>query len=711
MNRSYNLLILILAFTFLSSCKNQDTPVNNIENRLSRASSPYLREHSDNPVDWYEWGEEALEKAQKEDKPVIISVGYSACHWCHVMEEESFMDSTVASIMNKDFISIKVDREERPDVDKVYMDAAQLLIGSGGWPLNVITLPDGRPFFAGTYFTKEQWIKLLKQVAETYNEDKAGLVETAEALTKGIRQGNSLDSLKSEKSELKKKENYLTLMDTWQESFDRHNGGYIGKQKFPLPVSWEALLQYHYLTGDVEILELVNITLSNMANGGIYDHLGGGFARYTTDSKWLVPHFEKMLYDNAQLISLYSKAFKVTGNQEYARVVKESIGFVERELSNGEGGFYSSINADSDGEEGKYYVWTAKEVKKVLDSEEAELFMDFYNIETYGNWEEGKNILYKNSTVEEYAKDNDLEYSKIVEKLSGSRDKLIDQREKREKPTIDEKIITSWNALMLQAYLDAFTALGNDQYLIKAEKLAEFLNKNMTQPDHSIMRSYIDGEKGVDGFLDDYSYLSSSFINLYQVSFNEKWLKRADEFTQYAIKHFGDKDTGMFYYAPNNVKQLITRQFEIDDNVLPSSNSVMALNLFTLGELTANKEYSNRSEEMLQKVLTQVREQPSLYANWTRLLGYKTFGVYEVAIVGENAPEKNIALQKKYYPTALFLGGKSESLPLLEGKLVPQSTLIYVCQNKTCKYPVSEVNEARKLLNEYQSEFSSFFNL
>ncbi|MCG9971978.1 thioredoxin domain-containing protein [Christiangramia crocea] len=705
--------IIFLCFLLFIACdsKEQSESSKNPGNRLAKASSPYLQEHSDNPIDWYEWGPEALEKAKREKKPIVISVGYAACHWCHVMEEESFMDTAVAAIMNKEFISIKVDREERPDIDKVYMDAAVLLNGSGGWPLNVIALPDGRPFFAGTYYPKEQWKKLLKQVAETYKQDKEGIVRTADALTKGIRKGNSLDSLKAENTELTSKENYLALRNSWKEKLDPYKGGYKGDQKFPLPLSWEALLQYHYLTGDEEILEIVNTTLTNMGKGAIYDQLGGGFSRYTTDSNWLVPHFEKMLYDNAQLISLYSQAYKLTENREYARIVRESIEFVERELYNGKGGYYSSINADSNGEEGKYYVWSAQEINKVLNSEEARLFKDFYNIESYGNWEAGKNILYRNYSEKEYAKEENLEYSEVKKILTESRNKLRLVRENRTKPTVDRKVITSWNALMLKAYLDAFTALGDNQYLERAEETADFLTEKMTGADYSVMRSYMEGKSRTPGFLDDYSYLSNALIKLYQINFKDRWLKQADSIVQYAITHFGDNQTGMFYYAPNNINELITRQFEMDDNVLPSSNSVMAINLFVLGELKASKEYSARSEEMMQRVLNQLKKYPSNYANWSRLLGYKAFGVNEVAIVGEDAFEKNIMFQKKYYPTAIFMGGKSESLPLLKGKLITGSTLIYVCENKTCKYPVADVGAAQNMLSEYKSDYSGILDL
>ncbi|TBW27373.1 thioredoxin domain-containing protein [Gramella sp. KN1008] len=703
---------LFLMGVFLISCNSEEKSESSegFKNRLSKASNPYLKGHADNPVDWYEWGEEALRRAREENKPIVVSVGYSACHWCHVMEEESFMDTAVAAVMNKNFISIKVDREERPDIDKIYMDAAQLLNGSGGWPLNVIALPDGRPFFAGTYFPKDQWIKLLKQVAQTYNEDKEELVRTADALAKGIREGNSLDSLQSDSSELSSKENYLNLIQPWKEEFDTYRGGYKSEQKFPLPVSWDALLQYYYLTGDQEVLEFVEATLGNMGEGGIYDHLGGGFARYTTDSKWLVPHFEKMLYDNAQLISLYARAYKLTGKKEYASIIRESLDFVERELSNGEGGYYSSINADSDGEEGEYYVWTTQEINDVLSSKEADLILDYYNIESYGNWENGKNILYRNYDLKEYADERALDLSELNNILSRAKQKLFTYRNNRKRPSTDNKIITSWNALMIQAYIDAFTALKDERYLKRAENTAGFLISNLGDPEHGLKRSYMDGEKGKAAFLDDYSYLGNALINLYQINFDKKWLTTAKNITDYAITHFEDDSSGMFFYTSDNADQLITRQFEIDDNVLPSSNSVMALNLFLLGELTMDKKYSERSERMLTKVLNRVKKQPSHYANWTKLWGYKAYGIYEVAILGEKAIEKNILLQSEYFPTALFMGGTAENLPLLEGKLVPGSTLIYVCQNKTCKYPVEEVLEAKNMLNSNQQSFSGFTN-
>ncbi|MBZ9730077.1 thioredoxin domain-containing protein [Salegentibacter sp. JZCK2] len=698
-------LFLLVFFTF-SGCNSEKKDNSNpdaAKNRLAQASSPYLIQHADNPVDWYEWGSEALQKAKKEDKPVIISVGYAACHWCHVMEEESFMDSSVAAIMNKDFVSIKIDREERPDIDKIYMNAAVLLNGSGGWPLNAIALPDGRPFFAGTYFPKEQWKNILVKVAEAYQNNKPGLVDTAEALTEGIRSGNDLDSLNINNTEFSEAE-YVSIISGWQEQWDVYNGGYTGAQKFPLPVSWEALLQYYYLTGDEDALKIVNTSLQKMARGGIYDQLGGGFARYTTDPKWLIPHFEKMLYDNAQLISLYSKAYKVTGNEEYRQVVEESIEFVERELSNGNGAYFSSINADSDGEEGKYYVWSSKEIDKTLNTWEAKIFKKYYNVESYGNWEAGKNILYRNISLKEFSEENNIPSPDIIETLNSAKNKLLKQREARIKPTIDDKVLASWNALMLQSYIDAFTAFGDQEYLERALKTGNFLSREMSGKDQTLWRSYKDGEKKISGFLDDYAFVGSAYINLYQITFDMQWLEKAENLTNQTMKRFRDEQEVMFYYTATGQNDLIVRKTEIQDNIMPSSNSVMAKNLYVLGNLLENKQYLDLSDKMLRQISQVTINNPSSFANWTKLLGIKAFGAYEIAIVGEDAFQKNKEMNRKYLPTSIYMGGETENLPLLKAKLTKGETLIYVCQNKTCKYPVSEVSEALGLLESYKKE-------
>ncbi|WP_051286180.1 thioredoxin domain-containing protein [Salinimicrobium terrae] len=704
--------LLIILICSITACKDDPKEENVKRSRLADASSPYLRGHADNPVDWYEWGPEALEKAKEEDKPIVISVGYASCHWCHVMERESFMDTSVAAIMNRDFISIKIDREERPDIDKIYMNAAQLLNGSGGWPLNAVTLPNGKPFFAGTYFPPEEWKNILTQIARAYKENREPLIETANALTEGIKSTNSLSGLGVQKNEISEAE-YLTVMESWEPRFDREKGGYLEEQKFPLPVSWDALLQHYYLTEDEEVLEIVKTTLDNMARGGIYDQLGGGFSRYTIDPEWLIPHFEKMLYDNAQLISLYSKAYKVIPSEEYKTVIEESIKFVERRLANDEGGFYSSLNADTDGEEGKYYVWSTEELRGILNPSEVELVTNYYNIEPYGNWERGKNILYHRFSPEEFAREEVLDYNKFKTSLDNAKEKLLKARQNRNKPTVDDKSLTSWNALMVDAYLNAYLALGNPEYLENAVKGAEFLSEKMLKSDYSLWRSYKDGESGINAFLDDYALLSQAYINLYQVTFDIEWLQKAQNIIDYAISHFKEEGSSMFYYTSDDHNNLVARKMELDDNVIPSSNSVMAQNLYVLGTLLENERYLIMSEEMLGQMYDQVMEDPSFYANWTKLIGTKAFGAYEIAIVGKDAQQKNFHVQKEYLPTSIFMGGKEENLPLLKSKLIEGKTLIYVCQNKTCKYPVALAAEAIDIIENYRTgteENSSIWN-
>ncbi|UJH90648.1 thioredoxin domain-containing protein [Antarcticibacterium sp. 1MA-6-2] len=693
---------LILTLCTLAGCKNETEKELTKGNRLARANSPYLQEHADNPVDWYEWGPEALEKAREEDKPIIISVGYASCHWCHVMERESFMDSSVAKIMNRDFVSIKIDREERPDIDKIYMNAAQLLNGSGGWPLNAVTLPNGKPFFAGTYFPPEEWKNILTQIAKAYKENKEPLIKTANALTEGIKSTNKLGDLGMKQNKISK-DDYIALMEAWEPKFDTAKGGYRGEEKFPLPVSWDALLQYYYLTENEKALEMVKTTLDNLARGGIYDQLGGGFSRYTTDPDWLIPHFEKMLYDNAQLISLYSKAYKVIPSEEYKNVIVETIQFVERELSNNEGGFYSSLNADTDGEEGKYYVWSLEELRNTLAPSEIDLVTNYFNIEPYGNWERGKNILFRKSSMEEFARREGVDYSKLQTSLNEARKKLLKQRQTRIQPSVDDKSLTSWNALMIEAYLEAFLALNNPEYLQRAIDGANFLNEKMLSPDSSLWRSYKDGKGRIAAFLDDYAMLSQAYIHLYQITLEKEWLTKANKIVDYAISNFRDDTSGMFYYTSKTNNNLVAQKMELDDNVIPSSNSVMAKNLFILGTLLEQEEYLKMSEKMMSQMYDLTMEDPSFYANWTKLMGTNAFGAYEIAIVGHSAQQKNFQVQNEYLPTSIFMGGNEENLPLLENKLVEGETLIYVCQNKTCKYPVSLAEEAIEIIGKYHS--------
>ena len=710
--------LLLIAFFIVFGCnkeKEKDSKSEEIQNRLAQSSSPYLKEHADNPVDWYEWGTEALEKAEKENKPLIISVGYSACHWCHVMEEESFMDDSIAAIMNKNFVSIKIDREQRPDIDEMYMQAATLLNGSGGWPLNVFALPDGKPFYAGTYFSKDDWKMVLMRISKTYEEDKSGLVSTASELVKGVRKVNSLDTLNIQKSTISKQE-YTDLIKNWEGTWDINKGGYNGKEKFPLPVSWSSLLEYYHITKDQRSLEMVDKTLDQMARGGIYDHLAGGFSRYTVDARWRVPHFEKMLYDNALLVSLYSDHYKLFKNEQDKKIVVETLNFIEKELSNGQGGYYSSVNADSEGEEGKYYAWTKDEVQQILSGDELKFFMDFYNIEGYGNWENKKNILYQNQSLREFADEVNVSYSELKPIIDSAKIKLLRAREKRKKPAIDHKIITSWNALMIQAHLDAYQALGDPVYLEKALVTANFLKDELMNSDFHLKRSLSGNDNSIHGFSEDYAYLSKAYLELYQVNFDKSWLDLSEGLMLYAIENFRDEESGMFNFNSRNHKEIFVNGLDLEDDVIPSSNSVFAENLLIIGNLKYKQEYIDLSDKMLGNIWPRVKENPFSYANWVSLAAKKSFSMHEIAIVGEDALAKNKELQSNYLPSAIFMGGTKENLPLLESKLVAGETFIYVCVEKTCKFPVKSAVQALELINigdqnKSESQLNSPFSI
>lgn len=709
--RTSLILSICIQFILLSGCAQDRKPVKDEGrvkqaqakssgplNRLAKASSPYLREHADNPVDWYEWGPEALEKAKRENKPLLISIGYAACHWCHVMERESYMDTTVARLMNENFVSVKVDREERPDVDQVFMSAAQLITGSGGWPLNAFALPDGRPFYAGTYFPKDQWVQVLQQVATAYKTQHQKVVQQAEAITKGI-QGQEVIALAPNISTNVSKAAYNGIYANWKPSIDFKKGGFSSRApKFPLPVGGEFLLQNYYLTGNKEALEAVVTTLDAMAKGGIYDQLGGGFARYSTDDAWFAPHFEKMLYDNGQLISLYAHAYKVTKKPLYAEVIRETLAFTQREMTSPEGGFYASLNADSEGEEGKFYVWTAEEMQPALDEQLARLTGDYYQVTKPGNWEHGENILHRESTKEAFAKNNGLTADNWNKQLLQAKEALLKERGKRVRPSTDDKVLTSWNALMMKGYLDAYLALGDEAYLQVALQNARFLEKHMARPDGRLWRNYKDGKSSIDAFLDDYALLADAYIHLYQATLDVRWLSRARVLADYAIAHFRDAKSGLFFYTSGQTEGLVVRKMELTDNVIPASNSVMANVLYRLGEYYAHPPYLQMSQAMLNHVASEVATGGSYYANWASLLGMMAYGPFEIAIMGTEAVAKSRQMQQHYLPTALFMGGNEENLPLLESKGVAKGTLIYVCRNKTCQQPVTEVQAAMNQL-------------
>lgn len=663
-------------------------------NALIHETSPYLLQHAHNPVDWYPWGKEALDKAKKENKMLLISVGYAACHWCHVMERESYEDTTVANIMNENFICIKVDREERPDVDQVYMNAAYLINGSGGWPLNALAMPDGKPFFAGTYFPQKNWIQLLEYFSNLYKTDKAKLQEQADNVAKGIR---DIENVPMNKSDVSYNMNTLDEMFSgFSNKIDMVNGGTKGAMKFPMPDTWEYLLQYHYLGGNNEALKAVETTLDNMAKGGIYDQVGGGFSRYSTDSLWHAPHFEKMLYDNAQLVSLYSHAFQVTGNPLYKKIVYETIGFVNRELTSPGGGFYSSLDADSEGKEGKFYVWKKEEIQKIL-GKDAPLFCDYFGITERGNWESGENIPDINFGERNPGKKYNLTSDQLNLKIDSLKNIVFEQRKNRIRPNTDNKILTSWNALMAKGFIDAFRAFGDTSFLMSAKINIDFLLKNIVKKDGGMYRNFTDDEATIPAFLDDYAFLINTLISYYQVSFDESYLQKAYSLTRYVEEHFLDKNSDMFFYTDDQYSHLIARKMEVSDNVIPSSNSEMAKNLLLLSLYFENKNYEEQSVQMVKNISEDMQKSPGYYSNWAQVMALEIHPPYEVAIVGNDWLQKLSDMQKKYLPNTIYLGGKNEDdLPLLENKLIKGKTMIYVCENKTCQRPVEEVSEALK---------------
>ena len=690
---SFFLLLIIM----INSCSEKTSKMSN---NLINETSPYLLQHAYNPVDWNPWNKQYLEKAKKENKLVIISIGYSSCHWCHVMEKESFEDSLVASIMNEKYISIKVDREERPDVDQVYMNAVQLMTGSGGWPLNVVTLPDGRPIWGGTYFSKDQWINALTQISDLYNKEPERFINYADTLEKGIK---SLDIITTNDNQELASIDIDKHIGSLVNKIDKKNGGFSGAPKFMMPNNIHFLLRSAYQNNDKETLKLVNLTLEKMAYGGVYDQIGGGFSRYSTDEKWHIPHFEKMLYDNAQLISLYSDAYLITNNELYKNVVYETINFVLKELTNSNGGFYSSIDADSkslDGKEneGAYYVWKEDELKKLL-KDEFIVFSDYYNINKYGYWEDDNYVLIKNKSDAAFAKAHNLSKEEVSKKIDAWRKILIKARDKRSRPNIDDKILTSWNGLMINAFIDAYRVFKDKDFLDVASSSAEFILKNMEKSDGGLYHSHKDGKSKINGYLEDYATTIQAFLNLYENTLDEKWLNTSNDLMKYTYKNFFNAETNMFYFTSTLDDKLISRTVEFRDNVIPSSNSIMANNLFKLSHYFDNKKYLNSSQQMLNNIKDQIELYPGGFSNWMNLILNINKNFYEIAVVGNKAIEKIKELNENYLPNKIIIGSlESNPLPLLKNRFVEGETYIYVCVNKACKMPVKTVKEALKLI-------------
>jgi uncharacterized protein len=664
-------------------------------NALIHERSPYLQQHAYNPVDWQPWGEAALEKARREDKMLIVSVGYAACHWCHVMEKESFSDPEVARLMNEHFIAIKVDREERPDVDGVYMAACQLAGERAcGWPLNAFALPDGRPVWAGTYSPRKQWLEILEYFVQAYQNDRVPMERYAAQLSAGLQAANRpqppLAPAAFAAAQLS------NIAEAFFDNLDLQRGGRKGAPKFPMPNAYEFLLQYHRLSGHPTALQAVTVTLGQLAGSGLYDQLGGGFARYATDADWRVPHFEKMLYDNAQLVSLYSKAYQATGEERYRQVAIETLAFVERELTSPEGGFYSSLDADSEGEEGRFYTWQKAEIDSILgDARRSALFCAYFSVEAGGNWE-GRNILYRSKNGEKILTEYKITPNELTIQIEAARQQLFAARAQRPRPALDHKVLTAWNALMIQGYLDAYRAFGEPAYLAAAERNAHFLMEQMMKKDGRLERAWAEGRAGINAFLDDYAFCIQAFVSLYECTFEEAWLGRAEKLADYALAHFLDVESGFFYYTSALDPPLAARRMELEDNVIPASNSALARALFHLGHLLYRTDFTERAEALLQAMAPRLEAsvEPNFFSNWCALYAELAYPFYEIAVVGPDAAALAAELRRHYLPNALLLGGQAEgSLPLLKGKLQAGETYIYVCLDKVCKWPVKAVEE------------------
>lgn len=695
--RTIYLLLFISCFFFGCNSKKAKEESYKHTNDLINETSPYLLQHAHNPVDWKAWNQETLDKAKAENKLIIISVGYSACHWCHVMEEESFENEAVAKLMNDNFISIKVDREERPDIDQIYMNAVQLMTGKGGWPLNCIALPDGRPIFGGTYFTKEEWTKVLTELANLYKKDPKKASEYADKLVVGI-QNSELITVNSNEASFDNSD-IKNAVKTWQKHLDFNDGGLLGEIKFPMPKALHFLLRYGIQNKDVTIQKYVETTLTKLANGGIYDPIGGGFSRYSVDSKWHIPHFEKMLYDNAQLVSLYSDAYLATKNELYKKTVQETLNFVERELMASNGAFYSSLDADSKNEsakleEGSYYVWKKKELQALLKTDYS-LFQEYFNINSSGLWENQNYVLYKTQSDKDFALKNKLTLKELESKVKNWKQILLTVRNKRTRPNLDDKTLTSWNALMIQGYAGAYRAFRTPHYKEIALKNANFIVNNQIQKDGSLNHSYKNGKSSIVGFSEDYATVIDAFIAVYQITLDEKWLAKSKQLTDYAMSHFLDKKSNLFYFTSNASNSLIARKMEITDNVIPSSNSILAHNLFRLGHYYSNATFSKTAEQMLNNVKKEALESPTEYYNWLDLMLNYTDNYFEVAISGKVAQTKTSELQGYYLPNILIAGAARESsLPILENRFMDDETYIYVCVNKACKMPETDVKVA-----------------
>jgi len=667
-------------------------------NRLSQQTSPYLLQHAHNPVDWFPWGEEALSKAKTENKPILVSIGYSACHWCHVMERECFEKEPIAAVMNEHFVCIKVDREERPDVDAVYMDAVQAMGVRGGWPLNVFLLPDSRPFYGVTYLPPQNWVQLLRSIDNAFQKHYDELAGSAEGFVQNMlvsdteKYGLVAGSGNYSASELD------TMFETLQRNFDTEKGGMDRAPKFPMPSIYKFLLRYFDLSQNPEALAQLELSLDRIALGGIYDHAGGGWARYSVDDEWFIPHFEKMLYDNAQLLSIYAEAYSLTQNPLYADRLLKTIQWLQNEMRNKQGGFYSALDADSEGVEGKFYIWTKAELQQIL-GDDFEWFSRLYNISDHGNWEDGHNHLHLTRTIQQTASALRLDVVDLETKYNAALKKLAEKRAERIRPGLDDKTLTSWNGLLIKGLADAYRALGKEYIRELAVSAGVFIRDNMTVSNR-LMHSYKNGQATVTGFLEDYAAVIEAYLALYQITFDEQWITLAKKLADYTIQNFFDQKEGFFYFTDTHGEALISRKKELLDNVIPSSNSIMAHNLYLLGMMLDDDEYAKISDAMLSKMSKMLLADVQWVTNWAALYCMRALPTAEIIIVGTDADDMRKDFDRFFIPNKIVMGTTTASqLPLLQNRTdINGKTAIYICYDKTCQLPVTQVESALRQL-------------
>lgn len=668
-------------------------------NRLASESSPYLLQHAHNPVEWFPWGEEALQKAKTEDKPILVSIGYSACHWCHVMEHECFEKEEVADVMNTLFINIKIDREERPDIDQIYMDAITAMGLRGGWPLNVFLTPDAKPFYGGTYFPKDHWLNLLGQVSNAYINHREDILKSAEGFVDSLNQSDVDKYGLVDESQTFSKDDLDIAYDRISNQFDLTMGGMDKSPKFPMPSIYLWLLRDYALTQRKGSLEHVELTLDKMAMGGIYDTIGGGFARYSVDGEWFAPHFEKMLYDNGQLLSLYSEAYTITKKPLYKEVIEDTYTWVTREMLSKEGGFYSALDADSEGIEGKYYCWHYEELKDLI-GEDIQLFSTYYSITEEGNWEHGMNILFRRLTDPVFSQLHNISEDELRTYTQRWKNTLFAARDPREHPGLDDKILASWNGIMLKGLCDAYRILGDERMLNTALFNAEFILTKLYDG-KTLYHSYKNKKPSIPGFLEDYTFVIEGYLALYEVSLDEQWLRHSIKLVNHVIDYFYDESEGLFFYTSSESEKLIARKKEIFDNVIPASNSSLARNLYHLGKLLGNDDWIEHGRKTASRFKKAFLADPSYLSNWGCLITSLMAPTAEIVISGKDSIEFRKDIDKKYFPNKIICGSvHASTLPLLtDRKPIDGKTLIYLCFDKTCQLPTESVAELFEQLN------------